>query len=324
MKPKERVLIILIVILVFWLNFQNPANYVTPMVSGVVDTTDPNHPTEVYFGSALFDNLTAMLDGLGVRIFKEDKVAIFPNPALKIGSRITIQRALPVEVTDAKMTQIYHTWEKTVGDLLKEQKIELLGQDSVDPSVSTWLRENMKIKITRVAEVEVTEKEPIDYKTIKRTSIDVEKGRTEIDKKGVKGEKEVLYIIKRVDGVEVSKMQKSANVTKNPTNEILIVGIGPKLVHSGLYVDALNAAAKKYLVNATALQCLMLRESGGSADAGYPDGQYQGLFQYDSGFWADIGSGSIWDATAQINTTAWALTHGYGGRWPPWGGCANK
>jgi len=306
------------------------AQSVEPLVSGVIDASDPNHPTEVYFGQASFNNLPDMLDDLGVRIFEEDKTDIFPAPELNIGSKITIKRALLVEVTDAKVTRIYRTWQKTIDGLLKENKIELLGQDSVEPSLSTWLRQDTKVKITRVAEVEITEKELIDYKIIKKTSIDLEKGQTEIDTRGVKGEKEVVYLIKRVDGVDTSKTQKSSQVIREPTNEILIVGIGPKYAKSGPYKDTINAAARNYLINGTALMCLMLRESGGSADAGYPDGQYKGLYQYEDGFWADIsaaagyGGASIYSAEAQIYTTAYALTHGYGGRWPTWGGCANQ
>lgn len=300
------------------------------MVSGVVDTSDPNHPREVYFGNAKFQTLEEMTDDLTIKIYPEDKTKIFPDPALGIGSRIEIERALPIEVTDAKITKTYRTWQKTVDGLLRENHLELLGQDSVEPSTSTWLRENLKIKITRVAEVEVTEKEPIDYQIIKRTSIDLEKGQTEIDTRGIKGEEEVVYLIKRVDGVEVSKTKKSETVTQKPQNEILIIGIGPKYAKSGPYKDTINAAARAYLINGTALQCLMLRESGGSADAGYPDASYKGLFQYTDGFWADIsaragyGGSSIYNAEAQIFTTAYALTHGYSGRWPPWGGCADR
>lgn len=271
-----------------------------------------------------------MATDLDIVIYPEDKIRVFPVPELKIGSQITIERALPVEVTDAKITKIYRTWQKTIGELFKENQIELLGQDSVEPPLATWLRKDIKIKITRVAEVEAIEKEPINYSIVKKTSIDLEKGQTKIDTKGVKGEKEVTYVIKRVDGVEVSKTRKSEAVTKKPVNEILIVGIGPKYAKSGPYKDTINAAARSYLINGTALMCLMLRESGGTSDAGWPDGQYRGLYQYESGFWNDIsamagyGGASIYNAEAQIFTTAYALTHGYGGRWPPWGGCSDK
>lgn len=310
--------------------YNSNGSHIEPLVSGVYDTSDPNHPKEVYYGQPGIFSLQDMANNLNIEIYPEDKTKLFPDPTLGIGSEIKIERALPVEVTDAKTTKTYRTWLKTIDDLLKENKIELLGQDSVEPSLSTWLRENIKIKITRVAEVEVTEKESIDFSISRKTSVDLEKGQTQIDRNGVKGEIEVVYVIKRVDGVEVSKTRKSVTITKDPVSQILIIGIGPKLAKSGPYKDTINDAAKKYLINGTALMCLELRESGGSADAGYPDGLYKGLFQYEDGFWSDISAragyagSSIYSASAQIYTTAYALTHGYASRWPPWGGCANQ
>lgn len=285
---------------------------------------------EVYYGRPNFDNLPAMIDDLGVTVFAEDKTEVFPVPAMGLGSKIIVYRATPVEITDAKIAKIYRTWKETVKELLAENKIELLGQDSVSPAPETALSYNLKIKITRVAEVEISEKKPIDFRTIKKEDIDLEKGRTRVERRGVKGEKEIIYLVKRVDGEEVSRSVKETKVLKEPEAEILIIGIGPKYVYSGAYQDVLNAAARKYLINATALQCLMYRESGGSADAGYPDAQYKGLFQYEEGYWADasaragFGGASIYNATAQIYTTAYELTHGQGRRWPPWSSCADR
>lgn len=267
---------------------------------------------------------------LGIIIYPEDKTEVFPVPEWGMGSKITIERALPVMVNDANQKKVYHTWAKKVDEFLKEKNIELLGQDSIEPSLDTFLRQDMTLTITRVAEVEVTEKAPIDYKVVKRTDVDLEKGQTKIEKKGVKGEKEIVYIIRRVNGVEVAKTQKSSQIVREPENEIVIVGIGPKLAQSGPYKDTINDAARRYLINGTALMCLMLAESGGSADAGYPDADYKGLFQYTDGFWTDIsaragyGGSSIYNGPAQIYTTAYALTHGYGGRWPPWSRCSNR
>ena len=299
-------------------------------VAGLQVGSDPNHPTEIYYGDPFLKSLDEMLASLGLEVFKEDKLEFIPPPELGMGSKITIHRALPVEVTDAKKVTIYRTWQETVDGLLKENSIELVGQDSVDPALEMKLTQDMKIKITRVAEVEVTEKESIDFKTIRKEDIDLEKGQTRIDQKGIKGEREVIYIVKRVDGEEVSRTRKSSEITKDPVNEILIIGIGPKYTSVGPYKDTINAAARKYLINGTALHCLMMRESGGSADAGYPDADYKGLFQYEEGYWADAsaragyGGASIYDAEAQIFTTAYELTHGQSRRWPPWGSCVNQ
>ena len=221
-----------------------------------------------------------MADGLGIKIYPEDKVQTFPDPSLGIGSKIVITRATAIYVTDAKKLTLYHTWEKTVRDLLTEKNIELLGQDSVDPSLDTWLRNNMSLTITRVAEVDVTETEPIDFQIIKRNTVDLEKGQTAIQTQGVKGEKEVIYTIKRVDGEEVSRTVKDTKVIKESVSQVLLIGIGPKLAKSGPYKDIVNDAAKKYLINGTALMCLMIAESNGNADSVNPDGPWYGLFQY--------------------------------------------
>lgn len=275
-----------------------------------------------------------MIKSLKLKVFPEDKVDTFPDPSLGLGSRITIFRATKINITDAKVQKVYRTWTTTIKDLLKEQNIELLGQDSASPDINSKLAYNMNITITRVAEVEVKETYPIEYSTIKKTSVDIEKGDSEIERKGVNGEKEVTYLIRRVDGVEVSRSVKDTNITKESISEILIIGIGPKLAKSGQYLEIINAAAKKYLINGTALMCLMMNESGGDRyTIGQDDyGTYYGLFQYkdgNDGFFSDISpkagyGGADWsNAEAQIYTTAWALTHGYSGRWP-WGSCSGK
>jgi len=277
-----------------------------------------------------------MADGLNVKIYPEDQVQTFPDPSLGIGSKIIITRATVIYVTDAKKLTVYHTWKRTIRDLLKEKNIELLGQDSSDPSLDTWIRYNMSLTITRVAEVDLTQTEPIDFQIIKKNTVDLEKGQTSVQTQGVKGEKEVIYTIKRIDGEEASRTVKDTTITKQPVAEVLLIGIGPKLAKSGPYKDTINAAVesslnKNYSVNGTALMCLMIKESNGHADSINPDGPYYGLFQYEEGFWASISqaagySGASWsDSTAQIYSTVWALSRGYGGHWGSnWSTCANK
>lgn len=298
-------------------------------IAGAETQTDPNHPQEIYYGSPQIKDLQTMITDLAINIYPQDKINALPDPTLGIGSQITLTRATPVEVTDAKVVKIYRTWKNNIKDLLAENNIELIAQDSVEPPTETAISYNMKVKITRVAEFDATEREAIDFKTIKKNDVDLEKGQTKTEQKGIKGEKDVIYHIKRVDGEEVSRKIIDTKVLSEPTTEILIIGIGPKLVHSGLFIEWLNAAAKETLVNATALQCLMMRESGGTPEAGWPDAYYKGLFQYEEGYWADAsarhgyGGVSIYDAKAQIFTTAHEIARGQSRRWPPFAKCSN-
>ena len=142
-------------------------------MAGVNTYNDPNHPVEIYYGDPQLRDLKSMLENLGVTVYPEDKVATVPEPDLGLGSQITIIRATKINVTDARKNYTYHTWQTSITDLLKEKGIELLGQDSVSPVVTSNLIYNMNIVITRVAEVEVTETESIDFKVIKKNSVDL-------------------------------------------------------------------------------------------------------------------------------------------------------
>ena len=49
-------------------------------------------------------------------------------------------------------------------------------------------------------------------------------GESEVTRKGEKGEKEVTYKVKYVDGKEESREKKSEKVTKQPVDEIVTYG----------------------------------------------------------------------------------------------------
>jgi rare lipoprotein A (peptidoglycan hydrolase) len=207
-------------ILTLWLVFSHP----NQQVAGVNTYNDPNHPVEIYYGEPLFRDLKSMIENLGITVYPEDKVETVPEPDLGIGSQIRIIRATKVNIIDAKKSYTYHTWQTSITDLLKEKGIGLLGQDSVSPEATSLLSYNMNVVITRVAEVEVTETEAIDFKVIKKPDSSLEKGNTSVDQKGVKGIKEVKYLVKRIDGVEVARSIIDTNVVKEAVNQIQIYG----------------------------------------------------------------------------------------------------
>ena len=194
-----------------------------------ISREDPNHPVEVYYGSAQIDTLNKMLEELNVVVYPEDKINALPSPTLRIGSKITITRATPLELTDAKVKKVYRTWTKTVGDFIAENKLDLLGQDSVEPTEETEIYYNMSIKITRVAEIDIVEKEPIKFKTVKKYNNDLEKGTKNILQRGKDGEKAVTYHIKRVDGEEVSRKVTNTEVISEPVEEIQEIGTWVKV-----------------------------------------------------------------------------------------------
>ena len=175
------------------------------MVSGVVNVSDPNHPVEVYFGKPEFNNLADMLSDLGIRTYYEDKVKLFPEPSLNLGSQITIQRALPVTIEDAGKISIARTWSSQIKDFLTEQNILLGDQDRILPDLTTWLRPDLRITITQVDETELKEEESVPFKTVKKNDPNMDKGQTRLEQAGKDGVKVKTYLVRRENGVEVSR-----------------------------------------------------------------------------------------------------------------------
>lgn len=292
---------------------------------------NPGSPasTEDYSGSFFETSVEGMLSRLGVAVAPEDRVVVFPDPSLGIGSQIRIERAPTVTISDAGTSYQVRTWATSVEQLAEEQRLELAPKDIVKPALDAPLTSGTTITVTRVAEVEITKKEPIIFSVSKKNTVDLEKGETQVTTKGASGEKDVTYLVKRVNGKEVSRKVITSVVTRPAVTEQVLVGIGPKLTKEGPHRDLINAAAKKYLINGTALHCLMMRESRGNPQSGYPNGTYKGLFQYTDGYWATASAAagykgaSITNAEAQIFATAKALTSGQSSRWPPWSSCSN-
>lgn len=194
------------------------------MVSGVVDISDPNHQTEVYYGRPEFKTLPDMTSDLGIRIYDEDKSQVFPAPELGVGSRITIQRAMPVVIDDAGKITVVRTWQKQLKEIFSEQNIILGEKDIINPDLSTWLRPEMRVTITRVDETELKEEEAIPYRTTTKEDSNMEKGKTIVEKAGKTGVKEKTYLVRRENGQEVSRKLLSEEVKTAPENKIVIVG----------------------------------------------------------------------------------------------------
>ncbi len=194
------------------------------MVLGVQSSGDPVHPEEIYVGSDKYRTINEMLAAQNVILYPEDKVTTFPDPSNGLGSIITIKRAALVKVLDGKVEYSYRTWAKTVGGLLDERNFELGEMDVVSPGVESKISLDLAVNITRVNETDEKEIIKIPFKTITKEDAEMLKGTQKIETKGVNGEKERIYHLRRENGKLVSKVLKSEKVTKEKVDEILIKG----------------------------------------------------------------------------------------------------
>jgi len=287
----------------------------------VVETMNPDGSKDKELrGISGSDSYFEVVQDLGGKPYPEDKFAAFPDISLQIGGKITLYRAPEIIIVDGKRSATYRSWAKTVGEFLKEKSIEIGQDDKVDYSMNMDTESGMKITIVRVAITQIKENKPIDFKIIKKEDKNLDQGKTRTEKKGEKGEKVLTYELRREDGVEVSRKLIKTEITRPAVDEITIIGTKPAITGWCKYNDLVLDASIKNNLDPNKLCALMKKESFGRPNASN-NGNYLGLFQYEPGFWADASrkagyaGADIFDAKAQIYTTAWALTHGYAGRW---------
>ena len=143
---------------------------------------------------------------------------------LKDGMTINLVKAMNVELTVDGKTDKYATHAATVKDFLDEQKVKLGENDEVSEKLDAKIKDGMKIVVKRVEYKEEKKTEEVDYETEEKYSDSLASGTSEVTQEGVKGEKEVTYKVKYVDGKEDSREKLSETVTKKPVNKIVTYG----------------------------------------------------------------------------------------------------
>lgn len=265
-------------------------------------------------------NVMAIAEELGAMPDSADKYSVFPEIKMAMGGKISIYRAPEYTIIDGKKKSEIKSWAITVRELLDEQRIELMTEDKINLPFNTTLENHAQIKITRVAIAHIDKTQDIDFKKVEKEDKNLDKGKTRVEQKGAKGQKKLTYEVRREDGVEVSRKLIKTEVTKEPVEQITIIGTKPVITGWCKFNDWVLDASIKNGVDPDKICALMRKESNGNPNS-VSGGGHLGLFQYTEGFWADASkkagyAGASWnDARAQIYTTAWAVTHGYAGRW---------
>lgn len=130
---------------------------------------------------------------------------------------------------------------KNVGELLDFAGVELENDDFVEPVSATLLNDGDTVRVTRVRYEEYTETEVIPGQAVERMTPCLRPGRTYAINESQKsdGEREVTYLDKYVNGELESHEEIRSEVTKEPTDYILLVGaeITASPINGAQYTD---------------------------------------------------------------------------------------
>ena len=199
-------------------------NHKKGIVLGISTANQTNSPREeVYFGQAGLD-LGQMLLKDNVTVYPEDKISVFPNPTLGLGSRIIIDRAYKIYVSDAGSQNIYRTWQENVGKFLEEKNIQVGQEDVLNVPKEALIADNLQIQITRVKQSEEFETISIGYKEIKQNDTNMLLGNTKVLQAGEQGIRQKKYTIRRENGQIVDKVLIEDKIIKEPKDKIVTVG----------------------------------------------------------------------------------------------------
>jgi len=143
------------------------------------------------------------------------------------------------------------TNKNSVSDLLKSAKISLDEDDIVRPALDTKLKDEMVIRVYRVAKVELKEKRKIPYITYHQFTPQLLYGKTVVNRYGKEGLKEIVAQQIYVDGAKIKEYITQEKILTKPINCIVVKGtlryLPPPLLDAKRKVKkVLNVVATAY------------------------------------------------------------------------------
>ena len=164
--------------------------------------------------------VAALLEEEHIKLSEHDKIIPEDDAQIFSGSKIKIQRAVPIKITaDGKTFEAY-ALSKTVRAALRENGITLSRLDKTTPEADSNVSNNLAIVVTRINVEEIVQKEEVAFKTVINNDAKLGWQEKKVTTPGQSGEKEVRYKITYKNGKEISRVILSSEITVLPEPQI--------------------------------------------------------------------------------------------------------
>lgn len=265
------------------------------------------------------ETVAGALRGLGIVTGAGDRLSSPIESSVVPGQRLALDRGLPVTLIDGGQEVAARSVRGTVADLLAAADIALGPLDQVDPPLATALYPGDVVRVTRIADLEVTVQEDVPFAVRLQPDPNLDRLRQVVVTPGVPGQVENTYLIHVVDGRETARALLSFQELAAPATELRLVGTRIPPGSSEIEQIIRDAAAAQ---GADADQLLRVAycESRYNPGAYNPSGA-SGLFQFLPSTWAansvraGFGGASVWDPVASANVAAYMFRLGQSGQW---------
>jgi uncharacterized protein YabE (DUF348 family) len=164
----------------------------------------------------------------GYRLYLADEVVPALDAPLAPSLAITIQRAHPVTVLADGRALPVRTRRATVGEVLGDVGLALVGDDYSVPAEDQPLPAGGVIRVVRVRDEILLQQQLIPYETLYQARADWEIDHVALIQAGVYGVQQRRTRVRYEDGVEVSRAEEAQMVAQPPTPRV--IGYGTNLV----------------------------------------------------------------------------------------------
>jgi resuscitation-promoting factor RpfB len=200
-----------------------PANQIT--IRRAIDVTVNDggvaqqiRTTGATVGEALYD--------AGVTVYVADAVSPSLDAPLTPGLTIAVARAMEATVIADGTTLETRTRAETVGGLLADAGVSLMGLDYVIPDENVAVQPGMSVRVIRVEEAVVSETAVIPFEDISRGDDSLELDQVRIIQPGANGLTRTNIRLRYENGVEISREEEGTVIVQDPQNRVVVYGTG--------------------------------------------------------------------------------------------------
>lgn len=206
----------------------------------------------------------------GVTLYPEDKAELSQVQDFKssqsLGYKVTITRAVPVQLIVNGQVINVRTNVSTVGDLLNDKGIEYDPADLQGTDPQAVITRGMRVVLAKISQETLTTIEDIAAGTQVIYDANKDAGQVVVQREGVAGRKQVTYLIEKNNGVETKRTVLDSVVLTAAIDRVEVRGT--RVVSAGSSSEAValgqQMAASRGWTGSQwdALYTLWMRESG--------------------------------------------------------------
>jgi uncharacterized protein YabE (DUF348 family) len=191
-------------------------------------------PVTIYDGTTISTAFSAsatprsIVADAGLSTYPEDEITAEPAVHLvdehSIGSKIIINRSVPLTLIVYGTVLPLRTHDKTVADVLRAHNVKLGPKDSVQPDGTTPITPGLQVFVVRKGTQIVAETQTIPAPVQYVTDMSLSFGTSAVRQQGSNGTQVLTYQVNTQNGKEVSRSLLQSVITVQPVPSIVARG----------------------------------------------------------------------------------------------------